>query len=325
MKQKILVTGGLGYIGQHVVKELFLAGYEPIILDVKQQVPNKAIKNYCKDIYLYHDVCNVGHLNQVFSQHKIHSIIHLAGLISVPESEKNASLYYTNNVIGSINVLNAAVTFGIEGPIVFASTAAVYGNADEYPINEASPRKPMTVYAKNKAIVEDILCDYHNVHNLSYAVLRFFNVAGGDVDGEFGNPNPDSLVSRIVKNGKSIDIYGNDYDTKDGTCERDFIHVNDLATALVSSIFHVEEYGYTLTCNVGAGFSYSNKEVAERFKELCNNDFEINYSNRREGDIEVSLSDISHAKQYLDFQPQYSDLDTILTTAYNWETNNNHG
>lgn len=325
MKQKVLVTGGLGYIGQHVVKELFLAGYDPVILDIKQNIPNKVIKNYCTDIHLYHDVCNVGHLNQVFSRHKIHAIVHLAGLISVPESEKNASTYYTNNVIGSINVLNAAVTFGIEGPVVFASTAAVYGDADEYPIVEHSPRKPMTVYAKNKAMVEDILIDYHNVHDLKYAVLRFFNVAGGDIEGEFGNPNPDSLISRIVKNDKSIDIYGNDYDTKDGTCERDYIHVNDLAIALVSSIFHVEEYGSYLTCNVGAGVSYTNKEVAERFKKLCNNDFVIRYANRRIGDIQTSLSDISVAKEYLDFQPQYSDLDTILTTAYNWEINNNHG
>jgi UDP-glucose 4-epimerase len=320
MKQKILVTGGLGYIGQHVVKELFLAGYEPVILDIKQQIPNKIIKNYCTDIHLYHDVCNVGHLNQIFSRHKIYGIIHLAGLISVPESQKNASQYYTNNVIGSINVLNAAVTFGIEGPVVFASTAAVYGDADEYPINENAPRKPMTVYANNKAIIEDVLIDYNNVHDLKYAVLRFFNVAGGDIEGEFGNPNPDSLISRIVKNDKSIDIYGNDYNTKDGTCERDYIHVNDLSTALVSALLYCEDYNF-ITCNVGAGISYTNKEVAERFKKLCNNDFVIRYADRRIGDIQTSLSDISVAKQQLNFQPQYSDL----TTAYNWEINSNHG
>ena len=311
----VLVTGGLGYIGKIVVKHLHKEGYNVIILDKKDKIKNKNIEKYCKKIYLNIDIKNAAEVFGVFIANKIDIVVHLAGEISVAESEHNATKYYNNNVLGSINILDAMVCFNVKR-IIFASTASVYGNMfTDGMVSESSRTRPVNVYARTKLIVEDIMKDYKNIHSINYTALRFFNVAGADLDNEFGEDHKveEHLIPNMLSSN-DVTIFGNDYDTPDGTCVRDYVHVQDLAEAVLLSI----KQKHLPAVNIGAGKTYSNLEIVNTIEKITKNKKNITFGARRPGDPDHLQSDISLANNVLGFNPQYSDINTIIKTAYNW-------
>lgn len=322
----ILVTGGLGYIGKILVKELSLLGHTPVILDIKTTIENENIKKYCKYIHFGYDVTSPEDVESVLTTcPKIDCVVHLAGQISVGESELNCSKYYSDNVSGTINMLNMMILHGIK-KIVFASSASVYGNrtgTDSGNLIETMELNPSNVYAKTKYFVEKILEDYDFIHAIKYITLRFFNVAGADLGNEFGEDHANEThIIPLFLNKDNIRINGANYKTKDGTCVRDYVHVYDLVRAIVASLKHLEENEESHTFNVGSGKLYSNLEILKKVEEITGTKKKIHVGCRRQGDPDILGSNISLAEKELGWKPIYSDIDTIIKTAANWRNCN---
>ena len=313
----ILVTGGLGYIGKIVVKELFNAGHNVIIMDIKNTIDNDNILKYSSFIYTGRDIKSPKDVFKIFIVHPIDAVVHLAGEISVGESQQNATKYYNNNIIGSINILDAMVCFCVK-KIVFASSASVYGNSQvDKQLSEKLSTNPTNVYARTKLIIEQIMSDYKSIHGIDSTSLRFFNAAGADVDNEFGEDHePEFHLIPNILNSSDITIFGNDYPTPDGTCVRDYVHITDLAKAIILSLGKFD----LPIVNVGGGKTYSNLEVVKKVEELTGHKKNIKFGPRRSGDPSILQANISLAAKQLGFTPQYSDIDTIINTAFKWHT-----
>ena len=313
----ILVTGGLGYIGKIVVKELFNTGHNVIIMDIKNTIDNDNILKYSSFIYTGRDIKSPKDVFKIFTVHPIDAVVHLAGEISVGESQQNATKYYNNNIIGSINILDAMVCFCVK-KIVFASSASVYGNSQvDKQLSEKLSTNPTNVYARTKLIIEQIMADYKSIHGIDSTSLRFFNAAGADVDNEFGEDHePEFHLIPNILNSSDITIFGNDYPTPDGTCVRDYVHITDLAKAIILSLGKFD----LPIVNVGGGKTYSNLEVVKKVEELTGHKKNIKFGPRRSGDPSILQANISLAAKKLGFTPQYSDIDTIINTAFKWHT-----
>lgn len=318
---KILVTGGAGYIGSHTVKKLGEAGYEVVVYDNLSTGAAEAV--------LYGELFP-GELNdrkrleEVFEQHSFDAVIHFAASISVPESVEEPLAYYANNTTNVINVLQCCKKFGVN-QFVFSSTAAVYGEVKDSPVEESSPTLPINPYGKSKLMSETIIRDYAQASGLKYIILRYFNVAGADSSGKIGQMG--KKAAHLIKVGcdaalglrPAVSIYGTDYPTADGTGIRDYIHVEDLAMAHVDALAYLEQEATSQILNCGYGNGYSVREVLSKIKEISGVDFKMIETPRREGDPACVIASGKKIREVIGWNPQHNSLAEIVSSALAWE------
>lgn len=327
----ILVTGGAGYIGSHTTIALLNAGYDVVIFDnlelghseIIETLKNIQTKGSVVD-FIQGDLKNLNDIKSVFERHKdIQAVVHFAAYSQVGESVKNPQKYYYNNVFGTLNLLNAMMEFDVKN-IVFSSTAATYGNAVYTPIDEKHPQIPINPYGKSKLMIENIMDDYDKAYGLKSVRLRYFNVAGADSStrvGEWHNPET-HLIPNILKStfsgGKTFEMYGQDYETKDGTCVRDYINVEDLADAHVLALKYLENGGITNFFNLGTQEGNSVREVFASCERVTEKNIPVKEMPRRDGDPAILVADNKKAKELLKWSPERT-LEHSIKTAFDWE------
>jgi len=318
---RVLLTGGAGYIGSHVLKLLGEKGFELLTYDDLSTGHRWAIL-YGQLVEA--DLLDEKKLEEVFEAFKPEAVIHFAAKVVVPESINEPLKYYLNNVRGSLNLLKLCVKFKIKG-FIFSSSAAVYGIPEKLPVTEDSLLKPINPYGWSKLMVEQMLEDFSKAYGLRYVSLRYFNAAGADPKGRIGqvSKNPTHLITRALKAALGqlpyLEIYGTNYPTPDGTCIRDFIHVEDLAVAHFLALKYLLEGGKSGVYNCGYGRGYSVREVIETVKKVTKRDFPVKEGPRRVGDPPVLVASCEKIKKGLGWVPQYDDLDLIIKTAWDWE------
>jgi UDP-glucose 4-epimerase len=318
----VLVTGGAGYIGSHMVLELLDHGFDVAVLDnlstgCRAAVPSSAefIPGDIADSELVDDICR---------QHSIDSVLHFAGSTSVPESVDDPLLYYRNNTEGTRSLIDSLLRRSVE-KIVFSSTAAVYGSCGKEPISETAVCQPVAPYGWSKLMAEQILQDVAAAHGIQVAILRYFNVAGADAAGRTGQrtQNANSLIKVAceVAVGKRniLEIYGDDYNTPDGTCIRDFIHVSDLVCAHRLALEALSTKSEILICNLGYGKGNSVGEIASAVGKAAGRALPVKIKPRRRGDLAAVVSQPDLAKKVLGWKPAYDDIEYIVKTAFDWE------
>lgn len=321
MSNKILVTGGAGYIGSHTVRQLGEAGYEIIVYD---NLTTGSLEALLFGSLVQGDLADIHSLSQVFAQHQFEAVIHFAASISVPESVANPLEYYGNNTRNTLNLLHCCQQFNVN-KFVFSSTAAVYGEPQENPVSESCPTNPINPYGWSKLMSERMIRDYGFSSNFKYVILRYFNVAGADLAGRIGQSS--AKASHLIKvacdaalgNRPDVGIFGTDFDTPDGTGIRDYIHVEDLASAHLDALHYLERGGESEILNCGYGQGYSVREVLAKLKEISGIDFPVTESPRRSGDPACVIACGDRLREVLGWQPQYNNLETILKTTYAWE------
>ncbi|HKU07602.1 MAG TPA: UDP-glucose 4-epimerase GalE [Bradyrhizobium sp.] len=318
----VLVTGGAGYVGSHMVLALAEAGESVVVID-NLSTGFSAFLPEGVPLFIG-DAGDENLVEGVIEQHNVESIIHFAGSVVVPDSMRDPLGYYRNNTFTTRNLLNAAVKGGV-GRFIFSSTAAVYGNPDEVPVTEIAPTRPLSPYGFSKLMSEIMLHDVASAHGMKYVVLRYFNVAGADPQGRVGLATVGAThllkiaVEAATGQRAKVDVFGSDYPTPDGSCIRDFIHVSDLAQAHRAALSYLRGNGDSVTLNCGYGRGYSVLETIEAVRRISGRNFAVQYSERRPGDIMTMVADTSRMRGLLDWAPQYDDLDTIATHALAWE------
>ena len=323
---RILVLGGAGYIGSHTVYELVDAGYEVIVIDNLLTGFKEAVHPQAK--FYEGDIRDKIFLDNILSKEKIDGVIHFAASSQVGESMKNPLKYYNNNLCGTEVLLESMVEHGID-KIVFSSTAATYGEPESIPILETARTLPTNCYGETKLSMEKMFKWISKAHNLRYVSLRYFNACGAHPNGKIGEAhNPETHLIPLVlqvPNGKReyISVFGNDYDTKDGTCVRDYIHVNDLAQAHILAMEYLSKGGESNIFNLGNGVGFTVKEVIETAR--TNHTIPIREEERRAGDPSVLIASSEKARKVLGWKPQYADLETIISTAWKWHVNHPDG
>jgi UDP-glucose 4-epimerase len=320
MKRVIVVTGGAGYIGSHVAKELRKSGYQILAYDNLSTGHSWAIR---QDELIEGDLKDPQHVQEILHKEKPVAVMHFAASSLVAESVEQPELYFRNNVINSLNLLEAMPACGVKY-FIFSSSAAVYGNPQQVPIVEDHPLAPVNPYGEGKVFVERALRWYEEAHGLRYIALRYFNAAGADPEGKLGEDhNPEThLIPRVldVALGKTpfIEIYGTDYDTPDGTCIRDYIHVTDLAQAHVLALEALLSGAASRVYNLGNQRGFSVREVVGVARTVTNHPIPVQESSRRQGDPPVLVASSEQIKKELGWQPQLDDPKTIVETAWEW-------
>jgi len=318
----VLVTGGAGYIGSHMVWELLDVGDEVVVLDRLSTGFEWAIAPEAK--LVVGDIGDVELVKSIVAEHKVDAIIHFAGSIVVPESVSDPLGYYDNNTAKTRNLLEAAVTSGVPH-FIFSSTAAVYGGAGSEPVREDAPLHPESPYGRSKLMTEWMLQDAARAHPLKYTILRYFNVAGADPKGRTGQSTPGAThlikVACETALGKraTMNVFGTDYATPDGTCLRDYIHVSDLVAAHRLALQRLRQGGDSLLANCGYGHGYSVLQVVDAVRRVHGADFDVRLSERRPGDPAAIVANSERARAELNWQPQRDDLDAIVSDALAWE------
>jgi UDP-glucose 4-epimerase len=319
----VLVTGGAGYIGSHMVWALLDAGEDVAVVDRLSTGFRWALPPEAK--FYEGDIADTGLHEKVFGENSIDAIIHFAGSIIVPESVADPLAYYENNTVKSRALIAAAVKYKVPY-FVFSSTAAVYGTPQgTEPVLETEPLNPESPYGSSKLMTETMLRDTAKAHAFTYTALRYFNVAGADPKGRTGQSTVGAThlikVAGEAALGKRdhIDVFGTDYPTADGTCVRDYIHVSDLANAHLKALERMRAGGGSLVANCGYGTGFSVLEVLETVKKVHGKPFEVRYAGRRPGDAVMIVANPSLAKQELHWQPKFDDLEFIVKTALDWE------
>jgi UDP-glucose 4-epimerase len=318
----VLVTGGAGYIGSHMVLALAEAGDSVVVID-NLSTGFSAFLPEGVPLFIG-DAGDENLVEGVIEQHNIESIIHFAGSVVVPDSMRDPLGYYRNNTFTTRSLLNAAVKCGINR-FIFSSTAAVYGNPEHVPVPEIAPTRPLSPYGFSKLMSEIMLHDVATAHGMKYVALRYFNVAGADPQGRIGLATIGAThllkiaVEAATGQRAKIDVFGTDYPTPDGSCIRDFIHVSDLAQAHRAALLYLRGGGNSVTLNCGYGRGYSVLETIEAVRRISGRNFAIQYAARRPGDIMTMVADTSRMRALLDWAPQFDDLDTIATHALAWE------
>lgn len=317
----ILITGGAGYIGSHVAHELFEAGVKVVVVDnFITGSPEALIHN---ETLINGDIRDEKILDQAFNEFKIECIMHFAASAIVPESVSDPLKYYSNNVGGMISLLNACKKYDVR-KFIFSSTAAVYGSPLNGIAQEEDPRRPENPYGASKAMAERILKDYASSSKLNYAILRYFNVAGADPKGRLGQRS--KLATHLIKIcceaavglRKAVDIYGEDYSTRDGTCVRDYVHVVDLSHAHLLALDYISQNTDPLTINVGYGKGLSVKDIIEATWRVTGQSFKVKISKRRLGDPETLVANVEKIKS-LGWKPKYNSIEKIISDAFNFE------
>lgn len=318
----ILVTGGAGYIGSHMVYELVDAGEKVVVLDNLTTGFHWAIPGEAR--LVVGDIGDESLVQELVAKHDIQSIIHFAGSIVVPESVSDPLGYYLNNTVKSRALIAAAVASGVK-QFIFSSTAAVYGAPRVVPVVETTRLEPMSPYGSSKLMTEIMLRDTSIAHDFNYVALRYFNVAGADPRGRTGQSTKGAThlikVACETALGKrqAMDVFGTDYATRDGTCIRDYIHVKDLARAHVAALGHLRSGGKSDVFNCGYSRGFTVLEVIDAVKRTSGRDFDVRYSPRRPGDPPEIVADSAKIRNALGWTPQYDDLDGIVRHALDWE------
>ena len=319
-----MVTGGAGYIGSHTVRHLVDAGHEVVVLDNLYSGHEWAVPGEAQ--FFRGDIGDRDLVMEVVDGCDIGSVIHFAGHIVVPESIENPAKYYHNNVLGSFNLIQACIECGV-GEIVFSSSAAVYGIPERCPVKETDPTRPINPYGSTKLITEWTLRDLSSTsESMRYVALRYFNVAGAHMGGGLGQATPEA--THLIKVAcqaacgmrPGMSIFGDDYETQDGTCIRDYIHVDDLAVAHLDALDYLRGRGESRVLNCGYGTGFSVKQVVECVKTVSNTDFPVKIESRRAGDPPQLIADNSEIRREFDWKPQYNDLETICRSAFQWES-----
>ncbi|RUW02914.1 MULTISPECIES: UDP-glucose 4-epimerase GalE [unclassified Mesorhizobium] len=316
-RRPVLVTGGAGFIGSHACKLLSAAGYLPVVYDNLSRGNEKAV---AWGPLVVGDIRDREALRRAIETHRPQAIIHFAALAYVGESVSAPADYYATNVGGTIAVLDAARASGID-KVIFSSSCATYGVPEALPVSEASPQKPISPYGRSKLVGEEIIRDYAAAYGTRYAILRYFNACGADPEGELGEwHTPEThLIPRVLMAAsgmiEAIEVFGADYETADGTCVRDYIHVSDLARAHLMALMHLEAGGDSLSVNLGTGRGISIKEILEAVGRVTGRTVPVAYKPRRPGDPAGLFADPSLAQEQLGFVAEFSDLDTIVRTA----------
>lgn len=315
--KKILVVGGAGYIGSHVNKLLAQEGYDTVVFD---SLSRGSPSNVVKGLFVKGDLSNPNDLHALFDQHTFDAVMHFAAYIDVGESVSHPELYYQNNVSNTLNLLHIMVKKGVSN-LIFSSSAAVYGIPNTIPIQEDHPFHPINPYGRTKLMVEQILGDYEKAYGLHSCSLRYFNAAGGDPEGLIKNYNlkENNLIPIILKNIKSskpVTIFGTDYPTPDGTCVRDYIHVQDLAEAHILAMKHLMKNGGVKAYNLGNGNGFSVREVLKSAEKVTGLTVQVQEGQRRPGDPAILLADASKAAAELGWKPQYPQLDRMIGDAW---------
>ena len=320
--QAILVTGGAGFIGAHTCKALAVHGLQPITFDNLSRGHRDMVQ---WGPFVQGDILKPADLEQAFKRYQPKSVIHFAAFAYVGESVAQPLAYYQNNVSGLINVLDAMVRHDAD-TIVFSSSCTVYGIPDTLPIPETARRQPISPYGQSKLMCEQILMHAAAAHRFRVAVLRYFNACGADPDGELSERHdPEThliplAIDAASGRGPPLQIFGTDYPTKDGTCERDFIHVADLAAAHVTAFRHTSDGAQTLTVNLGTGRAYSILEIISAIERVTGRPVPVIDAARRRGDPARLVADPSQAERVIEFRPKYSDLETIIETTWRSRT-----
>ena len=318
----VLVTGGAGYIGSHMVLALLDAGEKVVVIDDLSTGSRKAVPQPAK--LVVGDAGDQKLVEKVLREHDVEAVTHFAAKVVVPDSVADPLGYYLTNTANTRTLLSAIVRAGVKR-YVFSSTAAVYGNPDANPVDEDAKPKPESPYGTSKLMSEWILRDTAAAHGLSAMVLRYFNVAGADPAGRTGQstPNATHLIKvaceAAVGKRKGMQIFGTDYATPDGTCIRDYIHVTDLIDAHVAALRHLRKGGENLTLNCGYGRGYSVREVVDAVKRVSGVDFPVTLSPRRPGDPAAIVARADRIRAKLGWRPKLDDLATIVTHALAWE------
>ena len=320
-RRRILITGGAGYIGSHAVLVFRTAGYDAVVLDDLSSGHREALAD---DVaFVEGDAGDQALVSQVLRDHGIEAVVHFAGSIVVPESVADPLEYYRNNTCASRNLIQACVAGGVRR-FVFSSTAAVYGMPDRVPIPEDAPTVPINPYGASKLMTEWILRDTAAAVDFDYVALRYFNVAGADPQARTGEDHdPEThLIPLVLQTAlgqrRRITIYGEDYDTPDGTCIRDYIHVADLVDAHVLALRYLEGGGAPAAFNLGNGEGFSVRQVVDAARRVTDRDFEVQIAARRDGDPARLVADPSRAREMLGWNPRRGDLETQIADAWRW-------
>ncbi|MFI5360064.1 MAG: UDP-glucose 4-epimerase GalE [Halanaerobiales bacterium] len=325
--KNILVTGGAGYIGSHIGKKLAEAGYNVIVLDNLSKGHREAV---LKGKLIVGDLADMDLLDRIMKEEEIEGVIHLAADSLVGESMEKPGKYYRNNVANGLNLLEAMVNNGVKY-IVFSSTAAVYGEPEEIPITEEHPTNPENTYGESKLFFEKMLKRYDEIHGLKYVSLRYFNAAGADLSGQIGEAHdPEThlipiVLQKVLGIREKFYIFGDDYPTKDGTCIRDYIHVEDLADAHILAVEALVKGMESRVYNLGNGEGYSVKEVIEVAEEVVGKEIDAEIAERRPGDPAVLVASSDKIKRELGWKPLYPDLRTIIESAWRWHKGGGFG
>jgi UDP-glucose 4-epimerase len=316
---KILVTGGAGYIGSFMVKRLLEQGDEVVVADSLERGHKEVVD--ARANFKQGNLLDKLFVEELFKD-KFDAVIHFAGFISMGESMENPYLYFQNNVSGSLNVLEQVAKTGGNN-FIFSSSAGVYGNPEQIPIPENSSTMPTNPYGESKLMVEKIMSWYGKTKHISTVALRYFNAAGASLDGSMGeNHTPEShIIPKIIKallENKPFNLFGTDYQTKDGTCVRDYIHVLDLVEAHMLAIKKIQTNPGNYVYNVGTGIGFSNREIINVVEKVSGQKVNVVESPRRPGDADELVADPTKIKSELGFAPKHSDLETIIKTAWQW-------
>ncbi len=321
-KENVLVTGGAGYIGSHIVRDLGESGYNPVVLDNLSMGNRDAV--LCGEFY-EGDIADDELVSRLISEYKIKSVIHFAAFIQVEESVGDPLKYYYNNSIKSFRLIRNCVNNGIEN-FVFSSTAAVYGIPEKVPADEKTPMIPINPYGESKLFTEKVLRDTSEaVDTFNYIALRYFNVAGSDKQVRIGQnyKKPTHLITLALRAAlgdyPSLKVFGTDYDTADGTAVRDYIHVDDLSQAHLLSLKFLKERKESRVLNCGYGRGSSVREVVKAAKKVTGVDFKVEDAPRRAGDAPELTADSSKIREELKWVPESDDLELIIKNAWDWE------
>jgi len=316
----ILICGGAGYIGSHVNKQLSGDGYETVVFDNLIYGHREAVKwgRFEKG-----DLKNIEDIEKVFHKYSIEAVFHFAAYAYVGESVTEPEKYYYNNVVNTLNLLKVMLKYGCN-KIIFSSTCATYGEPQKIPITEDMIQNPINPYGASKLMVERILKDYQAAYNLKFVLLRYFNAAGADPEGEIGEShNPETHLIPLVLDAASgkreaIRVFGTDYETPDGSCIRDYIHVYDLATAHIQALHYLEQGEESEFFNLGNELGTSVLEVINSVKKITGREFKVILTDRRPGDPAKLVGSSLKAQRLLGWKPAYSDIDTIVEHAWKW-------
>ena len=317
LTRSVLVTGGGGYVGSHTCKLLSKNGYVPVTVDRHYR---EGLTSFGPK-YELHLPQEINRLDEIIKRHNITSCIHFLGSTSVSESVKNPSLYYKNNLINTITLLDKLISLDIKS-FVYSSSAAVYGDPGMKLCKESDPCDPISSYGGSKLMMEQVLKDYHRAYRISSIGLRYFNAAGADPEGEIGELRKKEthiipLAIKASRQLKTFKMFGNKYDTQDGTCVRDYVHVMDLADAHIKALNYVTENSVAEIFNLGSGAPCSNKELLETVQKHTGK-MNIEIHSNRPGDPAYLVADISKVKRILEWEPTQSSIDNVVATALKW-------
>ncbi len=316
----ILICGGAGYIGSHTNKLLSQQGYDTVIFDNLVYGHKEAVK---WGTFVQGDLKNQEEIEAVFQKYPIDAVLHFAAYAYVGESVREPEKYYYNNVVNTLNLLHVMKKYHCD-KIIFSSTCATYGEPEKVPITEEMPQKPINPYGETKLTIERIFRDYEKAYGLKYVVLRYFNAAGADPDGEIGESHdPETHIIPLVLDAASgkrpdIKVFGTDYPTPDGSCVRDYIHVTDLAQAHLLALRYLENGGESDCFNLGNEKGTSVLEAIDAVKRVTGRDFKVTLTDRRPSDPAVLVGSSEKAKAVLGWKPEYADIDTIVRHAWEW-------